>query len=86
MAENSFKQLEKENAAHFEDHDQKIKENINHSIGFFHFISDIIDLFIPKVVGIFLSISGGKGPAENEQGTRSTEEDDIHPRYPNTSK
>ncbi len=85
MSKNSFKELAKDNQKNFEGKEKRIKENINHSIGFFHFIGDIIELFVPRVVQVFLGISGAKGPNKDaeEGGSRSSDSQDT-PRYPNT--
>jgi len=86
MSKNSFKELAKEDQKHFDEKDRKIKENINHSIGFLHFIGDMIELFVPRVVQIFLGISSAKGPKVNsdeDEGSRLSDVQD-NPRYPNT--
>jgi len=85
MPKNSFKELEKDSQKQFENKDKQIKENINRSIGFFHFIGDIIELFVPRVVQVFLGISGGPGPNKEVEdgGSRSSDTQDT-PRYPNT--
>lgn len=86
MSKNSFKELAKEDQKRFDEKDKQIKENINHTIGFFHFIGDMIELFVPKVMQIFLGISGAKGPSikeDEDKGSRSSDVQDT-PRYPNT--
>jgi len=92
MPTNSFKELENENSKKFEERDQRIRENVNHSVGFFHFIGDILDLFSSKMVSMFLSVSGGKGPGldkeSQDKGGRSSDDQDhsSKPKYPNTFK
>lgn len=94
MPVNNFKELEKEQERSFSDSDQRIKKNVNYSIGFFQFIGDIIDLFMPKVVNMFLNLSGGQGPKADSNIIDKKEDDDddaeratdneFRPRYPNT--
>jgi len=91
MPTNSFKELEKENSKQFEERDKRVRENVNHSIGFFHFLGDILDLFSSKVVNMFISVSGGKGPnseggGKDSGGRASDDNDHTHPKYPNTFK
>lgn len=86
---NNFKELGEENSKKFEERDKRIRDNVNHSVGFFHFIGDILDLFSSKVVNMFLSVSGGKGPkSESESqdtgGRASDDQDHSKPKYPNT--
>ncbi len=89
MPTNSFKELEKENSKQFDERDRRVRDNVNHSIGFFHFIGDILELFIPKFFNIFVNVTGGNGPKqqkekEDAKGEPSTDADGHRPKYPNT--
>ena len=88
MATNSFKELGRENEKPFEERESKVRHNVNHSIGFFHFIGDILELFIPKFFNIFVNITGGNGPKQEVEGDakggRSSDDDGFRPKYPNT--
>lgn len=85
---NSFKELEREGSKQFEERERRVRHNVNHSIGFFHFIGDILELFIPKFVNIFVNITGGNGPRQKGEsvakGGRSSDDDGLRPKYPNT--
>ncbi len=86
MPNNSFKELENEDSKKFEERNQRVRDNINHSVGFFHFLGDILDLFLPKVVNMFLTVSGGKGPkTDSNSGEASSDDDNPNrPKYPNS--
>lgn len=84
-AKNSFKKLQQEETAKFsKSSQQKIRNNLDANVGLFHFLGDIIDLYLPKIFGLFIKMSGG-GPsgADNlENPNRAT--DNERPKYPNT--
>lgn len=91
MQVNNFKELGKEQERSFSKSDQRIQKNVNYSVGFFQFIGDILELFMPKIVNMFLNLSGGQGP-KAESGIAEEDDDDaeratdneFRPRYPNT--
>lgn len=81
---NSFKKLEEEQSAKFRpSSENKVRENVNHNIGFFHFFGDIIELYLPKVFGLFVKMSGG-GPSQNIDNNPNRASDNDRPKYPNT--
>jgi len=88
MPTNSFKELEKESSKQFDEREKRVRENVNHSVGFFHFIGDILELFLPKLVSIFVNVTGGKGPVQEREhdpeGGPSSDGNDLRPKYPNT--
>ncbi len=88
MPANSFKELEKENSKQFDEREKRVRHNVNHSMGFFHFIGDILELFLPKLVSIFVNVTGGNGPKQERkqdpEGGPSTDGDGLRPKYPNT--
>lgn len=88
MPTNSFKELEKENSKQFDERDRRVRDNVNHSIGFFHFIGDILELFLPKFFSIFVNVTGGNGPKQikekEAEGEPSSDADGHRPKYPNT--
>lgn len=82
---NSFKKLQEEETAKFSNASQeKIRHNLDSNVGFFHFLGEIVDLYLPKIFGLFVKMSGG-GPSpsdENDFPNRSS--DNERPKYPNT--
>jgi hypothetical protein len=88
MPTNSFKELEKESSKQFDEREKRVRDNVNHSVGFFHFIGDILELFLPKLFSIFVNVTGGNGPKQDREndpkGGPSTDGDDLRPKYPNT--
>ncbi|MEL6986798.1 MAG: hypothetical protein AAGK97_03120 [Bacteroidota bacterium] len=51
----------------------------------FHFIGDIVELYFPKIVGLFIKMSGGgKREDVNFDGGHISDDDYKRPKYPNT--
>lgn len=78
MPANSFKELEKLNEDKFRGREDRLKSNINHSVGIFQFIGDLVELYLPKVFSLFSRMSGG-GPSNADHTS-----DEERPKYPNT--
>ena len=84
MGVNNFKELEKEQVEQFSQiQKEKVKSSIDSSVGMFRFIGDIFELYLPKVVDMFVRMSGG-GP--NENGLSKKKENHDNPKYPNQLK
>jgi hypothetical protein len=85
MGRNSFHELEKLHVERYRQRAQDGQNKISSSIRIFHFLGDIIDLFIPKVLQVFVSASGGddidfpKGPSAPENKRKV-----FDPKYPDT--
>ncbi len=77
MSVNNFKELEKEQIEKFDSSRKKqVKNNIDSSLGVFQFIGDIFGLYIPKVMGIFVRMSGGSNRSQIDNSEKSK-------KYPN---
>jgi len=74
MGMNNFKELQKQEIANTEFKSNNIKSGINSSMGAFRFMGDMLDHFIPKVIGIFVNMAGGD---DSKTSIR-------RPKYPNT--
>lgn len=70
---NNFKKLEELEVKETNFNDQFVKQGVNSSVGTFRFFGDILDHFIPRVMGIFVSMLGGE--TESDAPRR--------PNYPN---
>ena len=73
MRINNFKKLEKLEVENLDQPIARIKNNVTGSLGLFRLIGDMIELFLPKIFGTFVSMSKPKKP------------NDSNNRYPNTS-
>lgn len=71
---NNFKELQKKQIEEIQFGSNRIKSGITSSIGTFSFVGNMLELFIPKVLGIFINMSGGD---DNKTSIR-------RPKYPNT--
>lgn len=64
MAKNNFKELEKLLSENKEFTFEKVKNNIVSSRNLFGFIGDIIELFIPRIIDVFVGMAGGESESE----------------------
>jgi len=71
---NNFKELQKQQIAEVEFSSNSVKSGITSSMGAFRFVGDMLDHFIPKVLGIFVNMAGGD---DSKTTIR-------RPKYPNT--
>jgi len=82
MEDNNFKRLyEDEENAYEVKHHQKIRANVLGTLGLFRLVGDLVDVFLPRVMDIFVMASGGRddGPGP----VRSRKAPPTDPRRPN---
>jgi hypothetical protein len=60
MRSNNFKRLMEEEEARYEAPPPKVTRNVEQTTGIFSFAANIIEIFLPKVVDVFVAMSGGK--------------------------
>lgn len=65
MGQNNFKELDRLNIENRGDNKDKIKKNINSNISLLGFISNLIDLYLPKVGNVIQS-SFDSTPSDSE--------------------
>lgn len=68
---NNFKELQKEELAKVQFRSNSIKSGINSRIGAFRFMGDMLDHFIPKVLEIFVNMTGGDDNKTNKRIPKS---------------
>lgn len=71
---NNFKELQKEQMDKVQFKSSRIKSGITSSISAFTFMGNMLDHFIPKVLGLFVNMAGGD---DSKTSIR-------RPKYPNT--
>jgi len=82
---NSFKELQDQESAKFsEQSEQKIKHSLDSNVGLFHFLGEIVDLYLPKIFGMFIKMSGGGPSPTDDQSNPNRLSDNDRPKYPNT--
>lgn len=74
MRINNFKKLESLEVENMDLPISRIKNNVTGSLGLFRLVGDMIELFLPKIFGTFVSMS------------QSKKSNNPNNRYPNTSK
>lgn len=84
MAANNFKELERQNEEQFRKGESanKIHKNVSHSMRFFQFFGNIFELYLPRVLGVFVNMSGG---APNMENSAERSSDTDRPKYPNNT-
>jgi len=84
-SKNSFKELQKEETAKFSQvSQQKIRNNLDSNVGLFHFLGEIVDLYLPKIFGLFIKMSGGGPSSSDNPNNPNRASDNERPKYPNT--
>lgn len=58
--QNAFEQLAQENEAQYQEHKLGIYNNVSSRRNNWSFIGDILELYIPKIVAVFLGNVGDK--------------------------
>lgn len=82
---NSFKDLQDEESAKFsEQSEQKIRHSLESNVGLFHFIGEIVELYLPKIFGMFVKMSGGAPSPTEDFNNPNRASDNDRPKYPNT--
>ena len=70
MSRNSFRELQEESERVFKNSDalqKKVKAEVWGSLGFLRFLGDIVNMYIPNVVNVFIVAAGGsKSGPKNE--------------------
>lgn len=74
MRINNFKKLESLEVENMDLPISRIKNNVTGSLGLFRLVGDMIELFLPKIFGTFVSMSQSKDSNNPDN------------KYPNTSK
>lgn len=65
---NNFEKIEEDLIAKHGEPPTKVKHNIDESFSFVRMIGNIIELFMPKVLDIFVNLAGGeKDKSGNDQ-------------------
>lgn len=67
MGQNNFKELEKILVESRSKNSDKTKQNINSNINFFGFVSNIIDLYLPKLGNVLTSFDSSSDNIENKK-------------------
>jgi len=61
MARNSFKHIEEEQNKRYPGAPPRIEKEIEHTLSIGRSVGNVLDMYFPKVIKIFLMILGGKG-------------------------
>lgn len=85
---NNFQELENQELDRMGEGPGRAVSNVNQKLHsnmrVFHFIGDIVELYFPKIVGLFVKMSGG-GRKEDVNFKGGHKSDDYtRPKYPNT--
>lgn len=70
MRTNNFKRLIEEEEARYEIPPPEISRNVEQTTGIFSFAADIIEVFLPKVLDVFVAMSGGEEKEKEQKAAR----------------
>lgn len=78
---NNFQELEKEQARHYDTAKrQHVQNNLTQTFGLFKFIGQIVDVYLPALVGVLISSVGGNGSGNTYlTSNRTPAEGGVHP-------
>ncbi|MCB0562156.1 MAG: hypothetical protein H6573_09015 [Lewinellaceae bacterium] len=78
---NNFQELEKEQERQYDASKRMhVQNNLSHTFGLFKFIGQIVDVYLPALVGVLISAAGGSSSETNSQGlSRPPSEGGVHP-------
>lgn len=71
MRKNSFKELEKLELEEVNANFESIKLGISSDIGFMRHITSIIEMYFPKVLDIFIGLTGGSPSSPEHSGNNN---------------
>ena len=78
---NNFQRLEEEQARQYDAVKlQQVQNNLEHTFGLFKFIGQIVDVYLPAMIGVLISAAGGNSPDSRKTGiNRPPSEGGDHP-------
>ena len=66
---NNFQKLQEENEEqYYTEHGSDLRDNLLGTFSTYRFIGDIIDVYVPRVVDLFIAIAGG-GESDSPKST-----------------
>lgn len=63
MSTNNFKKLDEHSRGSRPVAPKEVRRNVEGSLGFISYVGRIVDLYIPKVFQVLISLAGGRGDA-----------------------
>lgn len=77
MGANNFKKLEELQLQGLSADTEKIKSNISANIGAFRFITDVIELYFPRMVDLFIGLTGGQPGYISDKSAKNSKYPDL---------
>ena len=78
-AKNNFKELEEEQLGLYPHTPSEVGNNVKGSMRLFSFVGDIVELYLPKVFDMLLSLVGGERAPQRGSSEADLDEDDASP-------
>ncbi|MCB0613689.1 MAG: hypothetical protein KDC75_10290 [Phaeodactylibacter sp.] len=78
---NNFQELEKEQERQYDASKRMhVQKNLSNTFGLFKFIGQIVDVYLPAMIGVLISAAGGSDGESNNPGlNRPPSEGGVHP-------
>ena len=80
---NNFKRLEEEERLAHGEPPKVIKTRLDSTRSIFGLIGNVVELFLPKFLNLFVGMMGGKDEKQSNLGHNRTDVDRKLPKYPN---
>ena len=73
---NNFQKLQQENEEqYYTEHGSDLRDNLLGTFSTYRFIGDIIDVYVPRVVDLFIAIAGGGESSSSKSTPKSGRKD-----------
>jgi len=57
---NNFKRMQEEDETRYEEsHERRVKSGVVGTLGFLRFVGQLVDIYLPRVVDVFIATAGG---------------------------
>jgi hypothetical protein len=61
---NNFKKIEEDLISRHGEPPAKVKKNIDSTFGIFRIMGDILELFVPNMIQLFVNLAGGENKSQ----------------------
>ncbi len=76
---NNFKELEEEQLGLYPHSPSEVENNVKGSMRLFSFVGDIVELYLPRVFDMFISLVGGERAPQQNSEEADLDEGDTPP-------
>ncbi len=82
---NNFKRMQEEDEARYEEsHERRVKSGVVGTLGFLRFVGQLVDIYLPRVVDVFIVTAGGNvvhSPKKHHSDPATSGPDAAHSNF-----